>query len=26
VYNFFPILWTIPNLFYGNPGAIFRNP
>jgi len=26
VYNFFPILWTIPNLFYGNLGVIFRNP
>jgi hypothetical protein len=26
VYNFFPILWIIPNLFYGNSGAIFKNP
>jgi len=26
VYNLSPILWTIPNLFYGNLGAIVRNP
>jgi len=31
VFNFFPILWTISNLFYGNPGTIveihnFRRP